>query len=196
MERFDTLIEQSKQVIRHWWLMLVVGIALLIAGAVVFLFPMQSYLAIALLFGGLMLLSGIVEVALSIANRHYITGRGWMLVGGIIEIFLGIILLSNVALSEATLPVFLGFWLLLKAFNAIGLSGDLSSLGVQGSGWTLFGGILLLLCSLWILFQPLVFGSWAVILWVGLSLLFAGFSTCSLAMQLRHAHRPFNPKEV
>ena len=51
------------------------------------------------------------------------------------------------------------------------------------------GGILLLLCSLWILFQPLVFGTTAVIVWVGISLLFAGVAACSLSLQLHRAHR-------
>ena len=52
-----------------------------------------------------------------------------------------------------------------------------------------FSGILLLLCSLWILFQPLVFGTTAVIVWVGISLLFAGVAACSLSLQLHRAHR-------
>ena len=128
-------------------------------------------------------------MVLSSANRHFITGRGWMMAGGIIEIILGIILIFNVALSAATLPIFLGFWLMLRGFSSIGLGGDMSALEIPGAGWTVFTGVLLLLCSLWILFQPLVFGTAAVIVWVGITLLFAGVAACSLALQLRNAHR-------
>ena len=102
---------------------------------------------------------------------------------------LGIILIFNVALSAATLPIFLGFWLMLRAFGAIGLGSDMGAMQIAGSGWTIFSGILLLLCSLWILFQPLVFGTTAVIVWVGISLLFAGVAACSLSLQLHRAHR-------
>ena len=116
-------------------------------------------------------------------------GRGWMLAGGIIEIILGIILIFNVALSAATLPIFLGFWLMLRGFSAIGLGGDMNAMEIPGSGWTVFSGILLVLCSLWILFQPLVFGTTAVVIWVGISLLFAGIAACSLSIQLRRAHQ-------
>ncbi len=123
------------------------------------------------------------------STKHFITGRGWMLAGGIIEIVLGIILIFNVALSAATLPIFLGFWLMLRAFGAIGLGSDMGAMQIAGSGWTIFSGILLLLCSLWILFQPLVFGTTAVIVWVGISLLFAGVAACSLSLQLHRAHR-------
>lgn len=191
MDNLTSLIEHSKQAIRYWWLLLVVGAALFVVGLLVFAFPARSYLGLSMLFGWLMLLSGVLEVVLSSVNRHFITGRGWMLAGGIIEIILGVILISHVALSAATLPLFLGFWLLLRAFGAIGLGGDMRSLGVPGAGWTLVSGILLLICSLWILFRPLEFGSTAVVVWVGVSLLFAGIAAVSLSLQLRQAHRCF-----
>lgn len=191
MDNLTSLIEHSKQAIRYWWLLLVVGAALFVVGLLVFAFPARSYLGLSMLFGWLMLLSGVLEVVLSSVNRHFITGRGWMLAGGIIEIILGVILISHVALSAATLPLFLGFWLLLRAFATIGLCGDMRTLEIPGAGWTLFSGVLLMICSLWILFRPLVVGSAAVIVWVGISLLFAGVGAMSLSLQLRQAHRCF-----
>ena len=186
---FAALIENSKKAVRYWWLLLLTGIALLVIGIVVFAFPAQSYIGMSLMFGWLILLSGIFQVILSTANKHYITGRGWMLAGGIIEIVLGAILVWNVALSAATLPIFLGFWLMFRGFSAIGLGGDMSSMNVPGSAWTIISGILLLLCSLWVLIQPLVFGTTMVVVWVGISLLFAGIAAISLAMQLKSAHK-------
>ena len=191
MDNLTSLIEHSKQAIRYWWLLLVVGAALFVVGLLVFAFPARSYLGLSMLFGWLMLLSGVLEVVLSSVNRHFITGRGWMLAGGIIEIILGVILISHVALSAATLPLFLGFWLLLRAFATIGLGGDMRTAEIHGAGWTLFSGVLLMICSLWILFRPLVVGSAAVIVWVGISLLFAGIGAMSLSLQLRQAHRCF-----
>ena len=127
MENFSTLIENSKRAVRYWWLLLIIGIALFVVGILIFVYPTQSYLGMSLVFGWLMLFSGILEVVLSSANKHFITGRGWMLAGGIIEIILGIILIFNVALSAATLPIFLGFWLMLRGFSAIGLGGDMNA---------------------------------------------------------------------
>lgn len=189
MQNITVLIENSKRAVRYWWLPVIIGAALFIAGILTFVYPAQSYLGMSLLFGWLMLLSGILEVVLCSANKHFVTGRGWMLAGGIIEIVLGIILIFNVALSAATMPVFLGFWLMLRGFSAIGLGGDMSALEISGSGWTVATGILLLFCSLWILFQPLVVGTTAVVVWVGISLLLAGIAACSFALQLRKAHR-------
>lgn len=190
MKNWNTWIEDSKQAIRYWWLLLLVGILLLLAGVGTFLFPVRSYLGLSMLFGWVILLAGAMEVVLATSSRHLITGRGWMLAGGIIEIILGVILVLNIGLSASTLPIFLGFWLLMRAFATIGLGGDMRALQIGGSGWTLVTGILLLLCSLWILIQPAV-GTAAVIIWVGISLLFAGAGACSLALQLRKAHHCF-----
>ena len=135
---FETLLEHSKQAIRYWWLLLLTGIALFIIGLVVFLYPAQSYLGMSLMFGFLIFFSGLFQIILSAGNKHYMTGRGWMLAGGIIEVILG---------------------------------------------------VLLLLLSMWILFQPILFGTAAVIIWVGISLLFAGMSACIFAFQLRDVHK-------
>lgn len=188
MKNLNALIESSKQAIRYWWLLLVVGIVLLLVGVLTFLFPARSYLGLSMLLGWVILLAGVLEVVLSASNRHFITGRGWMLAGGIIEIILGIVLIFNIGLAASMLPLFLGFWLLMRAFGAIGLGSDMRTLEIAGSGWTILTGILLLLCSLWILFQPAGVGTAAVIIWAGITLLFAGVTTCTLALQLRTAH--------
>ena len=131
---FDTLFEHSKRMVRYWWLMLLTGIALFVLGILIFVYPMQSYVGMALIFGWVIFFSGVAQVVLSAANRHFITGRGWMLAGGIIEIVLGLILVFNTALSAVSLPVFLGFWLLFRGFSAIGLGGDMQAMRVPGSG--------------------------------------------------------------
>ncbi|WP_304582620.1 HdeD family acid-resistance protein [uncultured Alistipes sp.] len=189
MKNISLLIERSKEAVRYWWLMLLIGIALLALGILVFVYPAQSYTGMAVVFGWVILASGILEVVLSTTNDHFVTGRGWMLAGGIIQIILGLILVFNVALSAATLPLVLGFWLLFRGFSTIGLGGDMRAMGIDGSGWTIASGVLLLLCALWLLFQPLVFGTAFVLVWVGIGLLFAGIAALSLAFQLRNSHR-------
>ncbi len=196
MKHFTSLIEHSREAVRYWWLFAVVGVLLVVGGIMTFVYPAQSYLALSVLFGWLMLIAGILEIVVATANRHFITGRGWMVAGGVIEVVLGIILIFNVALSAATMPIFLGFWLLMRSFATIGFGGDMRALGGKGAWWTVIGGILLMLCSLWILMQPVVVGSAAVLVWVGISLLLSGVSTCAFAMQLRTAHRCFDAPDT
>ena len=186
---FSAWVEKSKQAIKYWWLMMLLGIALFVIGIVVFLYPAESYLSLSIVFGIMILVSGISGIVLSASNKHYITGRGWMLASGIIETVLGLILTCNVALSAVTMPIFLGFWLMFRAFATIGGSGELISLKIPGATWTLIGGILLLLLSIWILLQPLAFGTAMVVVWVGISLLFSGITTFIFSLQLKNIHR-------
>ncbi len=188
---FVEQIEKSKKAIKYWWLLLLLGIAIFITGITVFAYPAESYISMAVVFGLLMLFSGIFQVILAGSNKNYITGRGWMLAGGIIEILLGLILTFNVALSAATLPIFLGFWLLFRSFSLIGLGSDMSSVGIRGAGWTIATGILLLICSIIVLAQPFIFGMQMVVIWVGISFLMAGISTSAFAIQLRSVHKHF-----
>ena len=51
MDNFTSLLERSKQAVRYWWLLLIVGIVLLAVGILVFVYPAQSYLGMSLLFG-------------------------------------------------------------------------------------------------------------------------------------------------
>ena len=62
MNNFSSLIENSKQAVRYWWLLLIIGIALFAVGVLIFVYPAQSYLGMSLVFGWLMLISGILEV--------------------------------------------------------------------------------------------------------------------------------------
>lgn len=54
-------LEGSRQAVRYWWLLLAGGVILFLIGVVVFAFPVQSYVGMAVLFGWLMLLTGVVE---------------------------------------------------------------------------------------------------------------------------------------
>ena len=183
MNNFSSLIENSKQAVRYWWLLLIIGIALFAVGVLIFVYPAQSYLGMSLVFGWLMLISGILEVVLSSANKHFITGRGWMMAGGIIEIILGIILICSPAITAMMLPIVLGIWLLFRGIGLIGIASEMSHFKVNGMVWTIILGILLIICSLMILFQPL-FGIAAVVVWVGISFLVAGVSLVVFAFQL------------
>ena len=64
MDRLSLLLENSKRAIRYWWLLLLVGVILIVAGISVFLYPVQSYLGLSVLFGWLMLVSGVLEAVL------------------------------------------------------------------------------------------------------------------------------------
>ena len=71
MDRLSLLLENSKRAIRYWWLLLLVGVILIVAGISVFLYPVQSYLGLTVLFGWLMLVSGVLEAVLASSIFRY-----------------------------------------------------------------------------------------------------------------------------
>lgn len=60
--RFEKLTEQAARVVQHWWLVLVAGIFCIAAGIAVFAFPLESYVALSILTGVIMLIVGAAKL--------------------------------------------------------------------------------------------------------------------------------------
>ena len=56
--RFENLTRRAGRAIKHWWLMTIAGVLAVAAGIAVFAFPLESYVALSILFGVLMLVVG------------------------------------------------------------------------------------------------------------------------------------------
>lgn len=93
---------------RYWWVVLVVGILLVIGGFAYWFWPAAGYAVASQIFGWLLVLAGVVQVCVSSGvNRP--GGWGWWLAGGVIDMFIGFMLVRSVLLSEAVFPYFLAF---------------------------------------------------------------------------------------
>lgn len=172
---------------KHWWSPLILGIILLALGIAILIFPQVSYFTMSVLFGIAIALSGIIYLVMGFSRK--IKGRGWLIISGIIELALGLFLTFAPAISAIALPFFLGFWLLFKGFSLVGLGSTISSR--KGSGWglTTFSAIMLIICGLIILFQPIVFGMEAVILWTGISMIISGCTYLNYGFKLRDHYK-------
>lgn len=186
--------DKARRAVKNWWLMLLAGLLLVAAGIVVFCYPAESYVALSLLFGVAMLVSGVVQLALSIDSRNYFLTRGYVVVGGIVDLLLGIFLCCKPDVTLLVLPFVLGFWLLYHSFMIIGFASDLSTFRVPGSGWTIFGGVLLLILSILILIKPFAIGTSVVVVLTGCALLVAGIDMCYVAFRLKGIHKFFNER--
>ncbi|MEF9986873.1 MAG: DUF308 domain-containing protein [Bacteroidales bacterium] len=186
----DYLADKYTCCVKYWWMLLVLGIITLILGIFIFMFPGISYITMSLLFGVVILFSGIIYIIMSTSKT--IRGKGWLLASGIIEVIIGIMLTMWPVIAAASLPYFLGFWLLFKGFTMIGIGSDLSDIKGAGWGWTIVSAILLIICAFIIFIQPVVFGVEAVIIWIGISLLIGGISLISFSMQLKSMGKHIN----
>ena len=99
--------------IDNWQLSMLLGIIFFIVGIVVFFEPGGTYLALSVLFGIVVILSGAFELYLG-TKAPTGSGMGWYIAGGVIEILLGILLLCTPSMLFTILPFVLGFWLLFR----------------------------------------------------------------------------------
>lgn len=195
---FDKVTERAGKTIRHWWLFMITGILAIIAGIVVLCNPLDSYLALSLMFGILMVIYGIAELVISSTSRNYFTSRGYSIVNGILNLLLGIFLCCWPRVTLVALPVILGVWTMFNSFTIIGLGSDMDSFRVKGAGWVIACGVILLLLSLGITLYPLTIGTAAVIVLTGTILILFGALTIALSLRLRriHEHFRFHDAEV
>ncbi len=179
---------------RSWWLAMLTGIVLFIIGLLVFGYPGQSYIAMSLVFGIVILVSGIVQLVMAASERN-LPARGWVITGGIIEAIIGLILTFYPAVSAATLPYFLGFWLIFRGINLLSLTTGMRANNIPGMGWTIFLAVLLFVCAVFILLNPIVYGIGAVVIWVGVSFIVAGVSLFIFSFQLRNIRNRVSRRE-
>lgn len=183
-----TFIDRIDSAVKYWWLSLLLGILFIIFSIYLMFAPLASYIALSILFSVSMFVSGLFEIAFAISNKNNISSWGWYLAGGIIDLILGIFLMANPGLSMSVLPFILAFWLMFRGFSATGYSMDLKRYGTRNWGWYMAFGILAILCSIGIIWQPGI-GAFTLVYMVAYALLIIGIFRVMLAFELRSLHK-------
>ena len=75
---------------------------------------------------------------------------------------LGFYLIAYPMLSMEVIPFIIAFWLMFRGFSSVGYAMDLKRYGTRDWGWYVAFGILAVICSLIILWQPAVGALYAV----------------------------------
>ena len=194
--RFENLTKKAGHAVRHWWLMMLAGVLCIAAGIAVFAFPLESYVTLSLLFGVLLLVVGVAKLIAASTSGNYFMMRGYVIVGGVLDLILGLFLCFSPGVTLMLLPIMMGFWMMYNSFILIGFSGDFETFGVPGSGWLVAGGILLLILSILVLVNPLGAGIATVVVLAGVGLIVLGILLCVLSMKLKDIHRNFDAEYV
>ena len=188
---FENLANRAGRAVQHWWLMMLAGILCLALGIAVFVFPFESYVALSILTGVVMLILGAAQLIVASTSGNYLTMRGYMLVGGLIDLLLGLLLCVYPGVTMALMPVMLGIWMMYHSFMIIAFGGDLETFRVKGSFWTVIGGVVLLALSLIVLVNPFSAGVATVVVMAGIGLLVFGLLLCWMSMVLKDIHKNY-----
>lgn len=191
----ENLVNRASRIVKNWWLFLLAGILCAVAGVLFFVYPLESYMTLSYILGVLMLAVGVSEIISSITNRSLFMRRGYMIVGGILDIILGIFMCVYPGVTALMLPLMLGLWTLYHSIMIISFGSDLNAFRVSGSGWMIAGGLLLAILSVVVLIKPFGIGVAAVVILCGVGLVTLGAMLTGMAFRLRNIHRQFSVDE-
>lgn len=169
---------------KYWWIVLLVGVLMVISGFAYWFWPVQGYAVASIIFGWLLVLAGIVQLCVS-AGADRPTGWGWWLFGGVIDLFIGFMLVRSVVLSEAVLPYFLTIIFMFWGISAI--FGSVS--GRKRKYWwiELINGILLMSIGFLFIEAGWVQDMWMVSFITSIAFIYWGFSIAMVSYEMRPA---------
>lgn len=186
---FENLKNKVSRAVQHWWLLLLAGLLCMALGIVVFVFPLDSYVTLSILTGVVMLVVGAAQLIIASTSGNYLAMRGYMIVGGVVDLLLGIFLCVYPGVTLLVLPIMMGIWMMYHSFMMIAFGGDLDTFRIDGGNTVIFGGVILLLLSVLVLANPFRAGIAAVIVVAGVGLLLLGILLCWMAMKLKGIHK-------
>ena len=181
----SNILENIRYDVKNWWWFLIMGLLFIATGIVIYARPADGYVGLSVLFSIVMMSSGISQILFSTTNSSVLKGWGWIFVSGLIDLAIGTYLFIYPVVSMATLPYFVGFWLVFRSFSIMGFSFDLKNLNVGGWGWLLFGGLVVLACGFIIIYYPAA-GVVSIIAVSGSAFIVGGFLNIYAAFQLKN----------
>jgi len=173
--------------LKHGWKgLLGEGTALLVLGLIALAWSLVTTLVSVEIFGWLLVVGG----ALSLG--HALVQEGWgsffmELFAGILYIVAGLMVVANPAAGAAVLTLLIAMFLLIAGvFRIVGSV----AIRFQHWPWMLLNGIITLLLGIMIWRQWPWSGLWVIGLFIGIELVFYGWSLMMLALAIRKLPEP------
>lgn len=177
------------EIAKYWWIPLLTGILAVAIGVWCLCSPASSLPVMAYAMAILFVVVGIFNGIFAIVNREFTNGWGWPLALGIIELLLGIWLLSlPINVLTSTFIFAIGIYLIFAAVNAICELCTVYSGAFSWIGWLIAMLIIVIMFSFIFLAGPIA-GGIAVWLWIGISFIFFGVYRITLSLAIRKLNR-------
>ncbi len=182
-------VRMARRVLRHeleaiqgnWGWLLALGIILVVVGTLAVAMPIVAGLATAVTFGVLLLIGGIAQLVGAFWTRDW-SGFFLSLLMGVLYVVIGLLFLRAPLKAEVVMTL-----LLACAFMVGGLFRIIGSLMYQFPhwGWTLAGGAINLILGIVIWQQWPEAALWVIGLFVGIDLIFTGWTWVMLALAVK-----------
>jgi uncharacterized membrane protein HdeD (DUF308 family) len=170
---------------RGWLIFL--GIVLILAGLAAIGMPLVASLAVEVIFGWVLLVSGVLQIIYSFSSRRW-GNFSMRLLAGTLYLIAGIMLLAHPLRGLLTLTFLIGLLFVLEGICKI--IGSFQIRHVANWGWLFFSGLLALLIGILIWRQWPSSAIWAIGVLVGVNILFRGWALTILALALPSGKQP------
>lgn len=181
------ILKKVKNSVKHWYIPLIIGLIFIALGIWTFMSPAESFLSLTILFIWAFIVGGIFEIFFAVTNKEELDHWGWELASGILTLAIGIIMALNPAISLVTLPFYVGFVIMFRSIMAISSSIELKKYGVLDWGNLMAMGILGLILSFILLWNPMLAGL-SIVVWTGMALIIIGGYAIYFATKLKKLH--------
>lgn len=166
---------------RNWGWLLALGICLIILGIIALVDSVAFTVMSMFFFGWILLIAGIVEAVQTF--RHRRSGHLFLhLLNAVLSIIVGLLLLRHPLAGAIVLTLLMAAY-----FTVAGIFRIITALAarVPRWGWALTDGIITLILGILVWTQWPVSGLWIIGLFIGIDLIFAGWSEVMLASAVR-----------
>jgi uncharacterized membrane protein HdeD (DUF308 family) len=176
------LRHELESIRREWGWLLGLGVVLVIVGTLAIGAPFVASLATALTIGVLLLLAGLAQLVGAFWTRDW-SAFFLVLLIGVLYAVLGLLFLNRPISALEVLTLLLACSLMVS--GAIRIVGSLLY-RFPHWGWILSGGILNLALGIMIWLQWPLSGFWIIGLFVGIDMIFGGWTWIMLALRLKN----------
>lgn len=168
---------------KHWISFLILGIVLVLLGALAIVGANFVTLTSIIFFGSLLTIGGILQVAYAFWGRK---GQGFAqtLLSGTLYTTVGILMLTHPAASALAITLLLAAFYIVSGIYKIIVS--LSTPVIKWGGWLLLSGIISLGLGILIGAEWPASGLWFIGLLVGIDLIFVGWFWIMLSLTARN----------
>jgi len=172
-----------------WWMYLIKGALIVVLGIWMLKMPMESFNAMLLFIGLIIVIGGVLETFLAVYYRKALKEWGWNFSAGILDILVGVLLIANPDAILLLITLFISFWLVLRGVLTIWEAMELRKESQKKWKWILLLGILLMLLAIVLIWHPQVLGL-TIIFWIAISFISLGVFRIVLAFKLLSLSRP------
>jgi uncharacterized membrane protein HdeD (DUF308 family) len=176
-----TVVQATQEMIHNWGWLLAFGIVLAVLGIVAVARSFAATITSMMFFGWMLVFAGAVEFVNAFMVGHW-AGFFLHLLASILFLVIGCLLVIRPLISAEVATLVMSMFFLIG-----GLYQFIASIWTHlpGWGWQATSGVITSLMGILLLFQWPLSGLWAIGLFIGIDLIFAGWAWIALALNIR-----------